>query len=157
MTIDNVVNMDTRTVISAINYGSIDTLNVASVRSPLLSKSESNRIYALLCNDQSYMDIENILSWMTNLKSKYELFVERIPLQHVNNWTFDGNTIYNNTKRYFTVIGTQVKIANREVTTWDQPMIKPAQEGLIGFIVKKSMAYIIFLFRRKLRLDVSTY
>ena len=40
-------------------------------------------------------------------------------------------------KKYFSVIGVDVSIGNREVTHWDQPMVKAAQEGIMGFLVKK--------------------
>lgn len=152
MAMDNVVNMDTRTVISAINYGSINNLDLLTKKLPTLSEMDSEQIHALLRNDQPLLDIESILSWMTNLKSKYELMVERIPLQTVNGWTFDGNTIYNNSGKYFTVIGTHVQIDNREVTSWDQPMIKPAQEGLIGFIIKKINGVYHFLVQAKVEI-----
>ena len=89
---------------------------------------------------------------MTNLKSRYELFVERIPLTLVKNWVFDGETVHNNQNKYFTVIGTHVLIDNREVTSWDQPMIKPAQEGLIGFIVKKINGTYHFLVQAKVEI-----
>lgn len=134
---DNVVNMDTRTVISAINYGNFNSPQVLHNDIPSLSAEKSDQIFSLLNDDKPLRNIENILSWMTNLKSKYELSVERIPLNAVQDWIFDGNTMSNERGKYFKVIGTHVQIDNREVTCWDQPMIQPAQEGLIGFIIKK--------------------
>lgn len=152
LSMDNVVNMDTRTVISSINYGIFDNIDTFSKQMPTLPATSFEQLFALLRNDQPLLDIENILSWMTNLKSKYELLVERIPLKDVNGWTFDGNTVFNNNGRYFTVIGTHVQIDNREVTTWDQPMIKPAQEGLIGFIIKKIHNTYHFLVQAKVEI-----
>lgn len=127
MAVDNIVNMDTRTVISAIDYG-----------------NETD--------DSPYNNIESILSWMTNLKSKYELYVERIPLCAVQNWTFDGNTITHQQGKYFEVIGTRVQIDNREVTSWDQPMIHPVQDGLIGFIIKRINGTYHFLVQAKVEI-----
>ncbi len=85
MSMDNVVNMDTRTVISAINYGNFN--NIQSLQDDIPNFSEKNeRLFSLLCNEKPLKDLESILSWMTNLKSKYELLVERIPLYAVQNW-----------------------------------------------------------------------
>ena len=154
MAMDNVVNMDTRTVISAINYGDYGSADEILKQIPEISFAHDGRehIIALLNSGIPKMNTENILSWITNLKSKYELLVERIPLKEVNGWTFDGNTVFNNNGKYFTVIGTHVQIDNREVTTWDQPMIKPAQEGLIGFIIKKIHDTYHFLVQAKVEI-----
>lgn len=152
MSMDNVVNMDTRTVLSAINYGGFDDINSLAHRTSALSKKEIEQIFSLLRIDAPLMSTENILSWMTNLKSKYELLVERIPLKKVKDWTFDGETVYNNSGKYFSVIGTHVMIDNREVSSWDQPMIKPAQEGLIGFILKKINGTYHFLVQAKVEI-----
>lgn len=155
MSIDNVVNMDTRTVISAINYGTFN--NKDSIRLCIGNNAEDDgvfleQVFSLLSSDMHLNDIESILSWMTNLKSKYDLNVERIPLHLIQGWIFDGNTIYNTANKYFTVIGTHVQIDNREVSTWEQPMIKPAQEGLIGFIIKKINGTYHFLVQAKVEI-----
>lgn len=153
MAMDNVVNMDTRTVISAINYGTFNQIELLrQCVIPTVSDYEVEQIYSLIGNVNSITNIETILSWMTNLKSKYELSVERIPLKDVQGWSFNGNIIYNLDKKYFTVVGAHVVIDNREVTTWDQPMIKPAQEGLIGFIIKKINGIYHFLVQAKVEI-----
>ncbi|MDY6326651.1 MAG: NDP-hexose 2,3-dehydratase family protein [Bacteroidales bacterium] len=151
MSMNNVVNMDTRTVVSAINYGNFDS-NTLQNEINAFQTNKIENIYSLIGNGKPLKDIESILSWLTNLKSRYELLVERIPLYTVRDWTFDGNTIYNQQGKYFEVIGTRVHIDNREVTTWDQPMIKPAQEGLIGFIVKKIQGIYHFLVQAKVEI-----
>lgn len=152
MSMDNVVNMDTRTVISAINYGNFTHTQALQNAIPSLPTEKAERILSLLSDDKPLKNIENILSWMTNLKSKYELSVERIPLNAVQDWTFDGNTMFNEKAKYFKVIGTHVQIDNREVTCWDQPMIQPAQEGLIGFIIKKINGTYHFLVQAKVEI-----
>ena len=152
MAMDNVVNMDTRTVISAINYGEGFSMKSLQEHISGLSNDKYENIYALLRDDPSFRDIETILSWMTNLKAKYDLMVDRIPLSCVKNWIFDGNTMFHEQGKYFKVIGTHVQIDNREVTCWDQPMIQPAQEGLIGFIIKKINGVYHFLVQAKVEI-----
>lgn len=46
--------------------------------------------------------------------------------------------------------GCRVEIGNREVISWDQPMVRSAQEGLMGFIVKKIDGIYHFLVQAKL-------
>jgi dTDP-4-dehydro-6-deoxy-alpha-D-glucopyranose 2,3-dehydratase len=47
-------------------------------------------------------------------------------------------------------MGCRVEIGNREVVSWDQPMVRSAQEGLMGFIVKKINGIYHFLVQAKL-------
>ena len=87
---------------------------------------------------------------MTSRKFKYELNVEKIGLSEMGHWFYDGNTIEHEQKKYFSVIGVDVSIGNREVTSWQQPMVKSAQEGIIGFLVKKINGIYHFLVQAKL-------
>jgi len=48
------------------------------------------------------------------------------------------------------VVGANVMIQSREVQDWDQPMIKPAQEGLMAFIVRPINGRYHFLVQAKL-------
>jgi oxidase EvaA len=70
-------------------------------------------------------------------------------LLKLENWTFDGETIHHIENRYFKVIGVDVEIGNREVISWNQPMIHPAQEGILGFIIKKINGTYHFLVQAK--------
>ena len=149
--------MDTRTVISSINYGRfrteedfIQTLRQYDI--PIPVGEQFKHLISLLQSDRSLYNIEEILSWMTALKSNYELNVEKINLGKIKEWSYDGNTISHKAGKYFSVIGALVKIGNREVHSWDQPMIKPAQEGIIGFIVKKINGVFHFLVQAKVEI-----
>ena len=148
---DNVVNMDTRTVISGIPFGSYgsDTLQYFS-KPGNLSNYNEHLINSML-NPEIYLnDFNQIISWITNLKSQFELNVTMIPLQKVNNWVYNGLSINHKDKKYFSVIGVNVEIGNREVVSWDQPMIKSTQEGIIAFIVKPIKGVYHFLVQAKL-------
>ncbi|MDO8488613.1 MAG: NDP-hexose 2,3-dehydratase family protein [Candidatus Omnitrophota bacterium] len=131
---DNIVNMDTRTVVSGIQYGRVKD----NLSNPLLKGSSS------------LSDFDDIISWITKLKSKYKLNVKSIPLKNVANWEYDGKAYNHREGKYFSVIGVRVEIDNREVVSWNQPMIKSAQEGLIAFIVKKINGVYHFLTQAKL-------
>ncbi|MDD4645725.1 MAG: NDP-hexose 2,3-dehydratase family protein [Bacteroidales bacterium] len=137
---DNAVNMDTRSVISCIPFGSCsdnDLKNEDPVRS-------------LLDSDFFLNDFDQIISWITNLKSSYDLNVTNIPLNKVNDWIYDGTSISHISKKYFSVIGVRVEIGNREVVSWDQPMILPTQDGIMAFIVKRINGVYHFLVQGKL-------
>lgn len=151
----NVVNMDTRTVISCIKFGdySESTLKLMTIiqrrETELISNKESF-LYSVLSKENYLNNIQEIIQWITSLKFKYELDLKNILISEIKHWKFDGNTIHHEDNKYFDVIGVNVQIGNREVIAWDQPMVRSAQEGIMGFLVKKINGVYHFLVQAKL-------
>lgn len=151
----NIVNMDSRTVISCIKFGSysehsLKLLDAVKNMSGIDSTKPDSFLYSVLSADNHLHDLQDIIQWITSLKFKYELDVHRIGISSLNHWVFDGNTIHHEEGKYFDVIGCRVEIGNREVVSWDQPMVRSAQEGLMGFIVKNINGIYHFLVQAKL-------
>lgn len=130
----NLVNMDSRSVISGIEYGG----------------SLTGKYQSLLSTDFSLHSTEDIIHWMTFLKFKYELDVSFIDISKMNHWVYDGYTLHHEDNRFFEIIGVRSEISNREVSSWDQPMVHSLQEGLMGFVVKKINGVYHFLVQAKL-------
>jgi oxidase EvaA len=148
---DNLINMDTRTVISGISFGTYSLSELTFLNSyRLFYKSNHEMLNSALTNENSLKSIEEIISWITSLKSKYELEVNRIPLYQVNDWVVSETEIHHIENKYFSVIGANIFIKNREVLNWSQPLVRSAQEGLIGFIVKKLNGIYHFLVQAKI-------
>jgi oxidase EvaA len=148
---DNVVNMDTRTVISAIPYGSCDSDTLTYFAAITDSKTFNLNLLNSVLNQERHLNtIDRIISWITNLKTKYTLEVNNITLKEAPGWHFNGLSIAHNQGKYFEVIGVNIEVDNREVISWDQPMIKPVQEGIIAFIVKPINGVYHFLVQAKL-------
>ena len=155
MEYDNVVNMDTRTVISGIQFGScIPGKSESDKNIDVYQKDHaeyhSDLLTSMLDDARALNTIDGIISWITKLKTKYELQVERIPLANVQAWQKDEYEIYHETKNYFSVIAVRVEIGSREVKSWTQPLVKAAQEGIIVFLVKKINGIYHFLVQAKL-------
>lgn len=151
----NVVNMDSRTVISCINFGSysehsLRLLNAVKKMHGNQSDKPDSFLYSVLSGDNHLHELQDIIQWITSLKFKYELSVTPIGISEMKHWLYDGNTICHEEGKYFDVIGCRVEIGNREVVSWDQPMVRSAQEGLMGFIVKKIDGIYHFLVQAKL-------
>lgn len=136
--IDNIVNMDTRTVISGIPLRLEDGAELPNVWCA-----------SMLSEEQPYHKFTEILSWLTSLKCQYDLQVTSIPLNQVGHWRTTNTAIVHESGRYFKVIAAQVEINNREVKTWCQPLIAPAQQGLTAFVVKKINGTYHFLVQGK--------
>ena len=151
----NIINMDTRTVISCVPYGSYKEENLQLLQAfNVINSNEkdivSSNIYSILSRDNHLHDFNELIQWITNLKFKYELNVSTIPLKSIQNWNVNDYAISHQLGKYFSVIGVHVEIGNREVVSWDQPMVKAAQEGIAAFIVKKIKGIYHFLVQAKL-------
>jgi len=109
---DNMVNMDTRTVLSGLPE----------------PKPEA---------DCPLLSVDEILHRISALKTRYELVAEKIPLRNVHDWRVEESEIVRADRRFFRVIGARVTIANREVASWCQPLVEPMQEGLCVLFRKR--------------------
>ena len=107
-------------------------------------------LYSVLSEANHLHDLQDIIHWITSLKFKYELEVKPIGISEMQHWLYDGNIISHEEGKYFKIIGVHVEIGNREVISWDQPMVRSVQEGLMGFIVKKINGIYHFLVQAKL-------
>ncbi|HMP93423.1 MAG TPA: NDP-hexose 2,3-dehydratase family protein, partial [Phnomibacter sp.] len=150
---DNVVNMDTRTVISAIGYGSYEAAPIKMMKlftPAVLQGFHQLLFYSYVQQGPALHSFAHLLSWLTELKSSYELEVSLMPLKEVQSWHRDAYRIYHEEGRYFEVMGVEVSICNREVTRWSQPIVKPCQEGIVAFIAKTINGVLHFLVQAKL-------
>lgn len=151
----NIVNMDSRTVISCIKFGSysehsLKLLSSVKNMAGIESEKPDSFFYSVLSAENHLHDLQDIIQWITSLKFKYELEVTPVGISDMKHWVYDGNTIHHEDDKYFDIMGVRVEIGNREVVSWDQPMVRSAQEGLMGFIVKKINGIYHFLVQAKL-------
>ena len=151
----NIVNMDSRTVISCIKFGSyseqsLKLLSAVKNMHGVENEKPDSFLYSVLSEENHLHELQDIIQWITSLKFKYELEVNPIGISQMNCWNYDGNTLCHEDGKYFDVMGVRVEIGNREVVSWDQPMVRSAQEGLMGFIVKKINGIYHFLVQAKL-------
>ena len=114
--------------------------NVLSDNS-IIDKKRINNLVDLLIsshpNTFSLHSFNSILHLITKAKFKTELSTRLIPLNFIKNWKNNYHEIYHVSKKYFSIIGVSVSSVNREVAKWDQPIIKQAYPGIVGFICTK--------------------
>ena len=151
---DNVVNMDSRTVISGIPFGtfrraSSDVISFLASHEGRETRSK-HILRSLLCPDGAQNSEYQIRSFLTNLKANHDLTVREIPLKDLEEWNVTDESIERDDKRFFKVIGTKVQIENREVSSWMQPMVQPSQEGLCAFVGKIINGVLHFAVQAKL-------
>ncbi|WP_235039236.1 NDP-hexose 2,3-dehydratase family protein [Kibdelosporangium aridum] len=128
--IDNMVNMDTRTVLSG------------AIVPRRMDKDDpgADPFRAALASDTPerprYTETE-LLIWFTEAKARSTMERQRIPLAKVSGWVHENGMIGHEDDRHFTVVGLSVEASNREVSEWSQPMIAPRGLGVVAFLAKR--------------------
>ena len=136
---DNTVNMDTRTVLSGLRLEGDGECTSTLAMDLFASESAKTGV----------MTLDDVLHRLSELKSRYELVVEKIPLRNVTDWTVTPTEIVHKDRKYFRVLGVNVTIENREVAQWCQPIVQPLQEGLCVLFAKKIKGVLHFLLQAK--------
>lgn len=142
---DNTVNMDTRTVLSGLCFST----GFSSTHEKPFVSDIGRELFLSEKNKEGQMSIDGILHRVSELKSRYELIVDKIPLKDVSDWVVSENEIAREDKKYFRVLGVNVTISNREVASWCQPIVQPMQEGLCVLFVQKRQDTLHFLLQAK--------
>jgi oxidase EvaA len=148
--IDDLVNMDTRTVLSQISIH-INTY-IRSDKFNLLGQMNVARfginMYKMHSLNDSELDL-NFKNWFTRMKFIYNCNPKIIDLNEVEDWSLQRGTYSHKKNKYFKIIGVNVRITGREVSNWDQPMITPLERGLVGLICKQIDGVIKLLIQAK--------
>ena len=151
---DNIVNMDTRTVLSGLaHHAFLDQLGICDFNAFIDHAGVSPMGRDLFVSELALAGchtIDDVLFWLSGLKSNYELLVDRIPLRDVKDWQVGEFEIARPDRRFFRVIGVEVVIETREVKMWCQPLVEPMQEALCAFIIKKINGVYHFLVQAKI-------
>ncbi|MFB7030274.1 MULTISPECIES: NDP-hexose 2,3-dehydratase family protein [unclassified Streptomyces] len=128
--LDNVVNMDTRSILACLPTAGAAPDGTAS--DPVLRSFHD-------ASAPSVHDTSEVLSWLTGIRALRELVQRRVPLAEVaeDGWTFTDEEIAHSGGRRFRVIGADVSASNREVASWTQPLIQPQVPGLMALVVKR--------------------
>ncbi|BCJ61886.1 NDP-hexose 2,3-dehydratase family protein [Micromonospora endophytica] len=108
--LDNVVNMDARTVLACAPVGS----------------DESGALHS---------DTE-LLSWFTAERARRDVRADLKPLTEVTGWRRGRRSIDHEEGRYFRVVAASVTADNREVSHWTQPLIEQCGIGVAAFLTR---------------------
>jgi oxidase EvaA len=140
----NVVNMDSRTVLSCLPLPAGEGADGDGFRDAL-RRSTSRTDDRALCSSLE------VASWLTGRKSAYALTTRQVPLRSVAGWTRTEDEIRHATGRYFSIVGVEVTATNREVGHWCQPLLAPRGRGLVAFVVRRIDGVLHLLARADLR------
>lgn len=121
LAVSNLVNMDSRTVLSGM----------PDVTSALLAPPSSTP------GGPPLLNFPDVLSWISEAKSRYSLSQTPVSLSTIPQWGIVDGRIVHDEGRYFAIVGVDVSATDREVGSWSQPMLEPVDRGVIGFLVRR--------------------
>ena len=125
MSIDNLVNMDTRTVVSGLPV--IDSLDIID------NKNDLSILFSDLSLFNSMYQGRSHIQTAFNRLNDYKMFVDmesvKIPLNQLVDWKVTDSGIICNKNSDFSVSFYDIHISGREVTEWMQPLFKAIGEA----------------------------
>ncbi|MCL1987842.1 MAG: NDP-hexose 2,3-dehydratase family protein [Firmicutes bacterium] len=133
MKIDNLINMDTRTVISCIFFqlaGDFATINLTNVYdTPLLNSIVHGK------QDWAFL---KIYQYFNDYKMFFSKTRQIVPLYSLKNWQMHQNNnvdIFSHNHKYpFSLIFCDIAIDGREVKHWSQPLFEACGTAFFGLI-----------------------
>lgn len=146
MSYDNLVNMDTRTVISCIPFSLRDFSykELSHIRGLFSREAFYNSIFF----GNSGSEINRIYQYMNEVKMLDKSEIRLVDLYSLNSWERTGKEIYSK-QGAFKVVYCDIEIEGREVRKWQQPLFEAIGESTFGLIYCIEDNILKFLVRTK--------
>ncbi len=132
MKIDNLVNMDTRTVLSCIPY------SLEKMTAEELSEAEKlfsdKALFSSMFGENDHADFVRVMRYINNYKMLHSCENKIVPLHKMESWDFNDSGITHKTGYPFKVIFCDIEIEGREVTHWSQPLFEADGMAIFGLI-----------------------
>ncbi|MFD5184544.1 NDP-hexose 2,3-dehydratase family protein [Streptomyces sp. NPDC058372] len=130
LAVEDLVNMDTRSVLACLPLENDDPSGDGAGTLP-------SPEHAAALDRGALHPMEDVLSWITEARTRHEMRVRTVRLDDLDQWEFSGGRLRHLAGRKFEVIGVRVEAVGREVAQWDQPMFQDTSPGLLALTVTR--------------------
>lgn len=145
MRVDNLVNMDTRTVLSCIPYGK---LKLETAEKESLFRTFSNQpLFQSIFEGDKINHLPAIYQYINNYKMFEDTCERFIPLHRLKGWKMEEDRIFCEESYPYQVIYCDITIEGREVTRWTQPLFEAIGIATFGLICCEKEGALYFLVR----------
>ncbi|MDE6314624.1 MAG: NDP-hexose 2,3-dehydratase family protein [Lachnospiraceae bacterium] len=130
MKIDNLVNMDTRTVLSGIPLvtSRYTPEELSEIKEYFLDKA----LYYSAFESEMAEDLSKIYQYINNYKMFHEVKVKPVPLNELVDWQVDDDGVTCKKDANFRVRFYDIAISGREVQEWTQPLFQAMGQATFG-------------------------
>ena len=154
--IDNLVNMEARSVLSSVSVLGEDARHdptafngVTELLGCELSAFGCDLLQSLVAREERTLSNNDIRDWLTREKARATLDCSYLPLSQVKNWEHSNDAIAHESGDFFSVIAVSTETKNREVASWTQPLVAHPHIGAVGFVAQKKNGVLHFLAQAK--------
>ncbi len=147
MKTDNLVNMDTRTVLSCIPYS---RLPVSEEEKKQISEMFNDKaLFRSMFSQPCHSDMVRVFRYINNYKMLHSCENRIVPLSEMASWEFKDSGITHQTGYPFRVVFCDIEIEGREVTHWSQPLFEADGMAAFGLITAEIDGKLKFLVQAK--------
>jgi oxidase EvaA len=132
MDIENLVNMDTRTVMSGLPLYS--TERDCQVMDSVEKYFDDKSLFKSMFETNAREEITRAYLYINDYKMFHDVDIVEVPLNQLVDWEINDSGIYCTKKSDFTVKYYDIAIEGREVQRWVQPLFKANGSALFGLI-----------------------
>lgn len=130
---DNLVNMDTRTVLSCIPFS---LLQLSEEERDYISTLFKNRDFfnSMFCENDSGKIISRMYQYMNEYKMLNPSQIELVDLYSLKKWSMKNQQEFSTENGSFKIIFCDISIEGREVERWQQPLLEAERQSTFGLI-----------------------
>lgn len=136
MKIDNLVNMDTRTVLSGLPLSASE-----DDKEELRTLCKNNHMFSSIFETDPYSELPKIFHLLNTYKMFHSVSTPMVPLNQLVNWRVDEYGITSVEPANFEVKYYDIDIEGREVQRWNQPLFKSLGCGIFAILVKRDLGH----------------
>ncbi len=129
--IDNLVNMDTRTVLSGLPFTTVAEEESWAVREII----GNDELYNSMYQSDGLQNYTKLKYYLNNFRMFHDLKAKAIPLNELVDWHVNTNGgVLCKTEASFDVKFYDIQIEGREVYSWNQPLFKANGQAILGLM-----------------------
>lgn len=140
---ENLVNMDTRTVLSCLPFSK--TVLPEDERIRLFSRFTDQALFRSIFDKNDGTAVADIYQYLNNYKMFSESEERLIPLFQLNDWEMNNGEFICRTPYPFKVIFCDIAIEGREVKHWKQPLFEAIGIATFGLLCVEENGVLKFL------------
>ncbi|WP_411109855.1 NDP-hexose 2,3-dehydratase family protein [Streptomyces sp. c-19] len=134
LALDDVVNMDSRTVLACLPLEG-PGLDQGAPAGPDAFRTALLRSCGAGADEGAHT-MSSVLHWISDARSTAELRSRIVPLNQAEGWHTEGGRISHESGLFFDVRGVRVRGRGREVDQWTQPLVAAGGTGVIAFLTR---------------------